>query len=104
MKYGTDEAFEEIKRRGKEIKKKHDRHVTEVLSVASTVTTFALIIVLGMLCNTGVNGKQTDYGSFIISAEAGGYVLTAVVAFVLGAVATFMVLKYKNRDKSSKES
>ena len=96
MKYEREEALEEIMRRGKQIKKEHDRRVTHLLSMATFITTVALMGVLGVYVGGSSEGIESAYGSFLLSPEAGGYVLTAVIAFVLGVLVTVLIKRFKN--------
>ena len=96
MKYRDEEGFDEVLRRGQEIKKKHDQRVKHVLTATSAVLAVALLGVLGIFTGVGT-ATDTIYGSFILPAEAGGYILTAVIAFALGIVVAMTVRYYRNR-------
>ena len=39
------------------------------------------------------------YGAFLLSQEAGGYVMTAVIAFALGVAVTLLCLRLQKRNK-----
>ena len=103
MKYNTDEALKEISRRGRQIRKEHERRVTRLLSLATFITAFALIGVMGVLTDGGAYNTQSAYGSFLLSPEAGSYVLTAVVVFVLGVVVTLTIQHYKKSGRTQHE-
>ncbi|MBQ0134292.1 MAG: hypothetical protein KBS46_04090 [Clostridiales bacterium] len=48
-----------------------------------------------------VTSAGSVYGSFLLSREAGGYVLIALIAFVLGVTVTLLCLHYrKNQNKT----
>ncbi len=100
MKYTTDEALEEIYRRGEQIKDRHDRRVTNILSASSFVVGFLLVGLLSYYSGTGVDAVGQSYGSFLLFPDAGGYVLVAVVAFVLGVLITVAAGRYRNRKDS----
>ncbi|MCR5279767.1 MAG: hypothetical protein K6E19_10050 [Lachnospiraceae bacterium] len=98
MKYTTDEALNEVLKRGQEMKSQHERKLISTMATIAGVLTFALIGTLGYLVRVPVDGSGKQYGSFILSSEAGGYVLVAVLAFVLGIAFTILVrLVKKNR-------
>lgn len=97
MKYNTDEALKEISRRGNLIKEKHNKRITHILSAATFVTAFVLVGALSVLSGTEVYGTQTAYGSFLLYAQAGGYVLTAVVSFMLGVIVTFLIQRFRSK-------
>ena len=103
MKYTTEEALAEIMRRSDQIIIRRDRRACRRLSGAAGALLTALVLVIALLPETAApayNGSV--YGSFLLSAEAGGYVLAAVIAFALGVVITLLCLKQrqKNRDIS----
>jgi hypothetical protein len=67
-----------------------------VLTATSAVLAVALLGVLGIFTGVGT-ATDTIYGSFILPAEAGGYILTAVIAFALGIVVAMTVRYYRNK-------
>ena len=56
---------------------------------------------LGILGGTGILGSKTDYGSFLLSAETGGYVLTAVIAFVACVITAVLINRYRKSKQSN---
>ncbi len=104
MKYTTDEALAEIMRRSDQIIIRRDRRTCRRLSGAAGTLLTALVLVIALLPETAApayNGSV--YGSFLLSAEAGGYVLAAVIAFALGVVITLLCLRYRRRRTNHKE-
>lgn len=97
MKYTTEDALKEIKRRARVIRQKHDRRILNALSAAASFTLIALFAVIGTISGSGVPGPQSDYGAFILSAETGGYVLIAILGFVLGVVVTLLIKQMKKK-------
>ncbi len=95
MKFTEDEAFLEITKRGAQIRKKKQQRQVKILSAASFMLTFALIGVLGVVGDFGLARGQTTYGSLMLSAESGGYILVAVLAFALGVLITITIQKYR---------
>ena len=103
MKYTTEEALAEIMRRSDQIMIRRDRRACRRLSGAAGALLTALVLVIALLPETAATAYNGSvYGSFLLSAEAGGYVLAAVIAFALGVVITLLCLKQrqKNRDIS----
>ena len=101
MKYTEDEAFEEVMKRGRVLKRKHAKKTAAMLSASASLVMVTLVLMIGSLggAGTGVRG-QSAYGSFLLSSEEGGYVLAAVVAFVIGVGVTLGIQKYrKNHEK-----
>ena len=103
MKYAEQEQLREILLRGEKLRHIKNRKVTVNLSTGVVVLLFALAASIGPLGGRGVHEFRTDYGSFLLSAETGGYVLTAVIAFVTGIITAIMIQRYRqNRNGSNK--
>ncbi len=98
MKYSANEAFDEIKRRGERIRYRHEKRVGQGLSASVFLLSAVLLGTVGVLTGREVQGMQTVYGSFLLPAEAGGYVLVAVLAFALGVALTLMIRKYTEKN------
>ena len=96
MKYTTERALCEIKRRAKIIKQRHDRKVTNILTASASLCLIALFAVISVFSESRVSGIQSEYGAFILPAEAGGYVLVAVLGFTLGVCVTLIIKHFKN--------
>lgn len=99
LKYTPDEAFYEIKQRSNKIIRDRKRMMCRTLTVVCSV--LLMMVVTGIMImprkNT-VTLAGTLYGSFLLSQEAGGYVLVALLAFVLGVTVTLLCQKFgKNR-------
>lgn len=104
MKYTTEEAVAEIMRRSDQIIIRRDRRACRRLSGAAGALLTALVLVIALLPETAApayNGSV--YGSFLLSAEAGGYVLAAVIAFALGVAVTLLCLKRKKLSSEDKK-
>lgn len=97
MKYTTENALKEINRRARVIRQKHNRRTLNALTTAASLTLIALFAVIGTVSGSEVSGSQTDYGAFILSAETGGYILTAILGFVLGVVVTLLIKQMKKK-------
>ena len=98
MKYMSEKAMEEIMRRSDQVKKRRNKRVCQVMAGASFALAALLILVLSRLpvqADGGVVG--TVYGSFLLSAEAGGYVLATVLAFTLGVTVTILCVKLREQ-------
>ena len=107
MKYTTEEALAEIMRRSDQIIIRRDRRACRRLSGAAGALLTALVLVIALLPETAATAYNGSvYGSFLLSAEAGGYVLAAVIAFALGVAVTLLCLKRKklsSEDKTKEE-
>ncbi|MCR5461131.1 MAG: hypothetical protein K6F51_14785 [Acetatifactor sp.] len=98
MKYDAEEGFEEIKRRGSKIRRRHEQRIRHVLYGTTAILAIALIGVLGTFAGANTAGTQTVYGAFLLSAGSGGYILTALLAFLLGILAALSVTHYRMDD------
>ena len=92
MKYSQQEQIEEILARGDALRKKRERRITGVLTASATALMVLLVIGIGAVGNMTPAGTASSYGSFLLDAKAGGYVLVAVLAFALGVVITGLFL------------
>ena len=61
-------------------------------------------LVIGLFPGSGTASAGSVYGAFLLSREADGYVLAAVIAFALGVCVTLLCArKKKNKTQSDKE-
>ena len=97
MKYTTEAALKEINRRAEIILKNRERRMLNALATTAGVTLVALFAVIGEFSGARIPEMQSDYGAFILSAETGGYVLTAVLGFILGVCVTLVVKRLKSK-------
>ena len=102
MKYTTDEALTEIEKRARKRAAEKNARNAGILSCLSGVLFVSLVTVIALLPgHTGEAPAGSVYGSFLVSMEAGGYVLAAVIAFILGVAITLLCL-YLNKLKKAK--
>lgn len=101
MKYTKDEALEEIIKRGRKIRDKRNKRITCALSTATVIATFILFLSISIFTGNVVTGTHSAYGSFLLPTEVLGYVLVAVIAFVMGVIITVIVRK--NNKENDKE-
>ena len=98
MKYTSEEALAEIMQRRDRIVRRRTRRACQALAGAACLLTVVLLVVIGMLPGrSGQASAESVYGSFLLSAEAGGYVLAAVIAFALGVLVTLFCLKRRKK-------
>ena len=97
MKYTSEEALTEIMRRKEQIILQRSRRNLRLLSAACGLLAAALLLVISIMPGQSESAYTgTVYGSFLLSAESGGYVLAAVIAFVLGVCVTLLCIRWKN--------
>ena len=96
MKYQTDEALREILRRGGQIAVRRERRARHALAGTAGALFMALVLAIGFGSHRASSSRlQSVYGSFLLSPEAGGYVLAAVIAFALGVTVTLLCIRRK---------
>ena len=102
LKYDSDAEFQEILRRSKAIREKKERRTIRALAGSSAA---ALILLVAGVClfsrTETTEGIRSVYGAFLLPAEAGGYVLAAVAAFVVGVVVTVACIRYREKGGKS---
>ncbi|MBR5917435.1 MAG: hypothetical protein IKZ76_05055 [Lachnospiraceae bacterium] len=103
MKYTKDEALNEILKRGRKIREKRNKRITGALSTATVISTFILFLSISIFTGNAVTGTNSAYGSFLLPTEVLGYVIVAVIAFVLGVIITVIVRKNKGKEKNEEQ-
>jgi len=103
MRLTNDEALREVLKRGRAIRNRKDRRSIQLLSCVTGVLAVVLICVIAALSSGGIGSVGTAYGSFLLSAEAGGYILTALIAFVIGVILTIAIYKYRSIERRKTE-
>lgn len=103
MKYSDEEALAEILRRSEKIRETRNRRSCRNLSVLAGVLCVLLITVIVLMPGGGTVMAGTVYGAFLLSPEAGGYILSSVIAFALGVVVTLLIHKKKNTPSKKNE-
>ncbi|MBO4808809.1 MAG: hypothetical protein J5537_07175 [Lachnospiraceae bacterium] len=98
MKYTSEQAITEIKRRSREIKKARERKLTKALTAVTCFIAIALVGEVGLLSGPGVGGDlASSYGSFMLTPESGIYVIISVVAFLVGVSIPLLIKKLRNK-------
>ncbi|RKM63341.1 hypothetical protein D6856_04255 [Butyrivibrio sp. XB500-5] len=99
-----EERLSELHRRMKGLRKKRQSRMINAMGMVSTALFACLFIIIQHL-GVGQFGTTTNLysGSSLLYEEAGGYVLTAIVAFVVGTIVTVICVRKHNRDKENGE-
>lgn len=99
MKYTTEEALTEIKRRSKIIRQRYEMRMSTIFSVITACLATGLVAVIGKFgTGSGVSVTPSSYGAFLLPAEDGGYVLTAIVAFLAGVFITLILRNHTQKN------
>ena len=100
MKYTADEAFKEIKIRGRKMKLAHQLRLAKLTGAISGVAAIALLGFISVFSGSVLSSDTTGhYGSFLLSPKAGIYILLAVVFFALGVTVTLLIQHFRKKKK-----
>ena len=82
------------------LKKKKALALMRVLGSISCCLAVCLLTLFALFGQSGHGIAAAGYGAAsLLSENAGGYVLSAVIAFALGVVVTALLHRYRGRDK-----
>ena len=98
LRYDSDAEFREILRRTETLRKRKERGTIQTL--ASSSAAFLILLILGICLfsrREATEEIRSVYGAFLLPAEAGGYVLAAVAAFVIGVIVTVVCIRYREK-------
>ncbi len=98
--YDSTERIRLVKIRAIELDHKRENRLLSVFSGLSLILAFSLVITIHFMMGFVEGNVKGAYGAMLLYEDAGGYVLVAVIAFVLATLITFLCIK--NRDKSKK--
>ena len=105
MKYTAEEELNEIMRRSKKVTLRRERRKVQLQAGVTGV--FSLLAVVALIFlpeGTLMTSKESVYGSFLLAKESGGYVLVALISFILGVMVTLLCVRYRKlRDLEEKE-
>ena len=97
MKYTTENALQEIKKRAKVIRHKRNRWITNILTISTSVCLIALFAAIGEFSGSEVIETQNAYGSFILPTKTSAYMLIVVFGIAAGAAVTLLVEYLKGK-------
>ncbi len=95
-----NERLAELHKRMTGLRKKREGRLLNAMGAASTVL-FACLFIMVQHLGVGRFGAISNIysGSTLLYEEAGGYVLTAIVAFVIGTVVTIICVRKHKKEK-----
>ena len=91
------EEIEEIMKRSRRIRQKRAGTRAAVLAAGSVAILALLIMAWQHVQIRPGQWVESNYGSFILDPRAGGYVITAIIAFVLGAALITMIMLHHRK-------
>ncbi len=97
MKYDIEQSVQEVKRRSKERVKKAERRVRNGITAAVLIFVIAFAFVMYQIGGSRIASPDaSSYGAFLLSREAGGYILVGVICFAAAVAITLLCLKLKS--------
>lgn len=98
MRGDIDEMLHEVTSRSEKIRKKTEQKIIRIMSFTSCVLGLSLVCVISVLSQYGgAEGTPSVYGSTLIAETAGGYVIVAVISFLLGVLVTYITQRYRRK-------
>lgn len=99
LRYTPEEEINEILRRSKVIFLRRERRKVQMYECMTGVCALLLLVALVLLPDDSlVTTKKTVYGSFLLAKESGGYVLVALIAFIVGIAVAYFCIKYRKQN------
>ena len=103
MKYTPNEALSQILRRSERIALRRKRRSCQRLTgICSALLAVLVLGITVMPEKLAVTSAGSVYGSFLLSREAGGYVLIALIAFVLGVAVTLLCQHCRKKQEDTR--
>lgn len=103
LKYTPDEALSQILRRSERIALRRKRRSCQRLTgICSALLAVLVLGITVMPEKLAVTSAGSVYGSFLLSREAGGYVLIALIAFVLGVAVTLLCQHCRKKQEDTR--
>ena len=100
LRYSLEESVDRVRIRSDDIIKRKRKHTTMALSAGITVLSLMLIVSVYELAGFGNPViDESVYGSYMLSQNAGGYVLVAVIAFTLGIIIAAAIRHFRSKKK-----
>ncbi len=102
-KLSSEEMLQEILKRSTALSRKRERARVRLLSGAVVLLLACLTGVVALFSGTGAtHSTKSVYGAFLLSTEAGGYILVAVIAFAAGVALTALMMRHRRHtDKNT---
>lgn len=105
MKYTTEEELDEIMHRSRKITIRRECRKVQIQACLTCAVSLLVIAALILLPKGAVTtSDESVYGAFLLADGTGGYVLVALISFILGVVVTVLSMKYRRlREMDEKE-
>ena len=104
MKYSNEEAAVEIMKRSKKLIQRKQRRVHTAFACSFMLLLTAIVTsIVGVSSRSVSDTTETLYGSFLLSQQAGGYVLVAILAFICGMILAAWLMYFRNHQKQDED-
>ena len=95
----AEERLEMMHSRAHAIKRERDAAWVKALGGATGALALCLVTLLSVMGKGGHDITGAGYaGTSLLSEDAGGYVLVAVIAFAVGVAITAILIRYRKKD------
>ena len=93
----NEERITRMHERLSDLKHQREKRIITACTALSSMLCICLIGVIAMFSqpSTGYSGAEYAGASLVDGSVAGGYVITALIAFILGILLTVLIMKYK---------
>lgn len=97
MRDRLKERISEIKRRIKKKRQKREDCITCAWAACSMFFMASICMIFSQVKMPGIGAVANGYGSVLLRDGASGYVVTAIVAFVIGVIVTVSGIWYRKK-------
>ena len=99
MKYSIEESLAQIETKKKRLIYRKKKKDVNILAGSSVLCFLALVLFIGQYTGLSlVPNEHSDYGSFMLPQQAGGYVIVGVLCFAIAVVITLLCIKWKEKN------
>lgn len=95
-----EERIGEIKKRTKKKRQKLEDRVTSVWAVCSLCFMTSICMMLAQVKMPGIGAVANGYSSVLLRDGASGYVVTAIIAFMIGVIVTIICIRYRKKKQN----
>lgn len=95
-----EERISEIKKRTKKKRQKLEDRVTSVWAACSVCFMISICMILGQVKMPGIAAVANGYSSVLLRDGASGYVVTAIIAFMVGMTVTIICIRYRKKKQN----
>ena len=99
MKYSIEESLEQIETKKKRLIYRKKKRDINILAGSSVLCFLVLVLFIGQYTGFSlVPEEYSNFGSFMLPQQAGGYVIVGVLCFAIAVVITLLCIKWKEKN------